>query len=295
MRALRRARKDTAMRWVITLSAAKVDAERLVAAAIEDLAPHPTDLGTMLLELEDAFGDESTDETRHAVREDIDLRLRHINGFGKLRWGRGFGGVEVKAVRSFDSTGAETQHVFVGTAYAHQQPREFADMIEKWGHPRPPLPAGLDVIEALDAGAVAKLAKAQPVVDRVLHLVELMLEGDQEIDWAAAYSALETIEHDLLDRGVDGHALGWWTRRERGDFKATATARRRLVWRRGTEGRAACQSHGCRTRTRAGTSDASRPTGLPTYSKKTGAAVRARDANLPRSLGQERLSARLLR
>lgn len=212
------------MRWVITLSATKVDAERLLAAAIEDLAPHPTDVGTVLLELEDAFGDESTDETRQAVREDIDLRLRHINGFGKLRWGRGFEGVEVQAVRSFNSTGAETQHVFVGTAYAHLQPREFADMIEKWGHPRPPLPAGLDVIEALDAGAVAKLAKSQPVVGRVLHLVELMLDGDQEIDWGAAYSALEAIEHDLRDLGVDGDALGWWTRSERGDFKATANS-----------------------------------------------------------------------
>jgi hypothetical protein len=95
--------------------------------------------------------------------------------------------------RAFDlmPTGAETQHVFVGTAYAHLQPREFADIIEKMGHPRPELPAGLEVIEVLDASAVAELARSQPVVSRVLHLVELMLEGDAQIDWAAAYSALE--------------------------------------------------------------------------------------------------------
>jgi hypothetical protein len=212
------------MRWVITLSTTKVDAERLLAAALEGLAPHPTDVGVVFLELEDAFGDESTDETRQAVREDIDLRLRHINGFGKLRWGRGFEGVEVKAVRSFDSTGAENRHVSVGPAYAHLQPREFADLMEQWGHPRPPLPPGLEVIEALDAGAVTKLAKSQSLVGQVLHLVELMLEGDGEIDWAAAYSALEAVEHDLLARGLDGYALRWWKRRERRDFKATANS-----------------------------------------------------------------------
>jgi hypothetical protein len=212
------------MRWVITLSATKVDAERLLAAPIEDLAPRPTEAGEVLLELEDSFGDESTDATREAVKRDIDLRGRHINGFGKLRWGRGFEGVKVKAVRSFDSTGAETQHVFVGTVYGHLQPRERADMIEQMGHPRPPLPAGLEVIEALDAGAVVKLAESNPVVGRVVHLVDLMLEGDEQIDWVAAYSALETIEHDLHDRGIDGRELGWWTNRERDDFKATANS-----------------------------------------------------------------------
>jgi hypothetical protein len=212
------------MRWVITLSAKNVDAERLLSELIEDLATHPTEAGELLLELQDSFGDELTDETREAVRRDIDLWVRRINGFGKLRWGRGFEGVEVKAVRSFDSTGVETQHVFVDTVYAHLQPRERADMMEKLGHPRPPLPAGLEVIEALDAGAVAKLAESNAVVSRVVHLVELMLEADAQIDWGAAYSALETIEYDLHSRGVDGRARGWWTRGEREDFKATANS-----------------------------------------------------------------------
>jgi hypothetical protein len=212
------------MRWVITLSATKADAERLLAASIEDLAAHPTEAGAVLVELHDAFGDESTDETRQAVRQDIDLRVRHINGFGKLRWGRGFEGVKVTAVRSFDSTGAETQVVFVGAAHAHMQPREFADMVENLGRPRPALPTGLEVIEALDASAVSKLAESNPVVGRVLHLVELMLEGDEQIDWGAAYSALEAVEHDLHDRGVDGRVRGWWTRGEREDFKATANS-----------------------------------------------------------------------
>jgi hypothetical protein len=212
------------MRWVIALSCTRADAERLLGASIDNLAPHPTDSGEIVMELTDPFGDESTDETRQAVRQDVELRVRHINGFGKLRWGRGFEGVEIKGVRSYESSGHESQHVYVGTAYAHLQPREFADMIEKWGHPRPPLPVGLEVIEALDGGAVASLAKSHPVVGRVLHLVELMLEGDEQIDWGAAYSALEAVEDDLRNRGVDGRALGWWTRRERDDFRATANS-----------------------------------------------------------------------
>ena len=212
------------MRWVITLSATKEDAERLLAESIEDLAPHPTEPRQLLMELEDSFGDVSTDETRQAIKQDVDLRVRHINGFGKLRWGRGFEGVVVGAVRSFDSSGAETLVVSVSPAIANMQPREFADMVENLGHPRPALPTGLEVVEALDGGAVARLAESNPVVGRVVHLVELMLEGDDQIDWGAAYSALETIEHDLHDRGVDGRARGWWTRRERADFKATANS-----------------------------------------------------------------------
>ena len=213
----------SAMRWVITLSASKKDVERLLAESIEDLTPHPTEPRALLLELEDSVGDESTDETRQAIRQDVDLRVRHINGFGKLRWGRGFEGVVVAGVRSIDSIGAETQVAWVGAAVEHMQPRDFADMVENLGFPRPDLPTGLEVVEALDGGAVAKLAESNPVV-RVVHLVELMLEGDDQIDWGAAYSALETVEHDLHNRGLDGQGLGWWTRRERDDFKATANS-----------------------------------------------------------------------
>jgi hypothetical protein len=226
------------MRWVITLSATKEDAERLLAASIEDLAPHPTEPRALLLELEDSFGDESTDEIREAIRQDVNLRVRHINGFGKLRWGRGFEGVTGTGVRSIDSIGGETQVVSVGPAIEHMQPREFADMVENLGFPRPALPTGLEVIEALDGGAVAKLAESNPVVSRVVHLVELMLEGDDQIDWGAAYSALEAVEHDLHSRGVDGRARGWWTRSEREDFKATANSAEALgvAARHGTPG-----------------------------------------------------------
>jgi hypothetical protein len=51
-----------------------------------------------------------------------------------------------------------------------------------------------------------------------------MLEGDDEIDWVAGYSALEVIEQDLKSRSLDGPQLGWWTAKERDNFTATANS-----------------------------------------------------------------------
>jgi hypothetical protein len=212
------------MRWIITLSASKVDVDRLSAASIADLSADPAEAREVILEFADSFGDVSTDETRQVVRKDIELRVRHLNGFGKLRWGRGFEGLTVQAVRSIDASGSETQHGFVEAAWDHMQPRDFADMVERVGYLRPQLPKGLEIIEVMEGAAVTALAKTNPVVERVLHLLEQMLEGDEQIDWSAAYSAIEAVEHDLRNRGVDGRVLGWWTRREREDFKATANS-----------------------------------------------------------------------
>jgi hypothetical protein len=153
-----------AMRWVVALTGSKQDTERLLAGSLEDQSADPTEAGQLLLELHDSEGDETSREARRAVKADIDVRVRHINGFGKLRWGRNFEGVAIKTVRSFASTGQETQHVFAGTAHDHMLPREFADMVERLGFPRPPLPVGLDVIEALGGAAVTALAASNPVV-----------------------------------------------------------------------------------------------------------------------------------
>ena len=103
-------------------------------------------------------------------------------------------------------------------------PDDFADMIERLGHPRPAPPARIDLLRALDLAAVTDLTETNPDAGRVLHLVYLMLEGDQEIDWVAGYAALEVIEQDLSTRDIDGQALGWWTRTERGNFRATANS-----------------------------------------------------------------------
>jgi hypothetical protein len=212
------------MRWVVTLSGSKQEVQRLLAESVEDLSADPTAAGQLLLELQHSDGDDTSRETRLAAKADLELRVRQINGFGRLRWGRNFERVAVKTVRSFDSAGTETQHAFVGTAYDHMLPRDFADMVERLGNPRPALPVRLDVIEALDGAAVTGLAGSNPLVGRVLHLVELMLAGDEQIDWVAGYSALEAIEHDLCARNVDGQARGWWTKRERENFRKTANS-----------------------------------------------------------------------
>jgi hypothetical protein len=103
-------------------------------------------------------------------------------------------------------------------------PEDFADMVERLGHPRPALPEGINVVNALELESVLTLAEAHPDVARVLHLIDLMLVGDEEIDWVAAYSALEIIDQDIRARGFDGHALKWWTNAERERFKATANS-----------------------------------------------------------------------
>ena len=76
----------------------------------------------------------------------------------------------------------------------------------------------------MDGQAVATLAATNRSVALVLRLVDEMLTGDGEIDWGAAYSALEVIEQDLHERGLNGQDLGWWTATERGNFRATANS-----------------------------------------------------------------------
>ena len=68
------------------------------------------------------------------------------------------------------------------------------------------------------------LAATDHSVALVLRLADEILAGDEEIDWGAAYSALEVIEQDLHDRGLKGQDLGWWTATERKNFRATANS-----------------------------------------------------------------------
>jgi hypothetical protein len=60
--------------------------------------------------------------------------------------------------------------------------RLFADMVEQAGYPRPEMPTGLDVINPPQGEAVTRLAATNPEIARGLHLVDLMLEGADEID-----------------------------------------------------------------------------------------------------------------
>lgn len=211
------------MRWIVTLEAKAADVERLLVQASDRLsaAESPREV---ILAFEDAEGDVATDESRQAARTVIEAAVRHLNGFGKLRWGRTFEGVTVKRVRHIDSEGRSGQVVFVSTAYAHLPPHEFADMVERMGFPRPDLPPGVEDVNALDLEKATTLADSDPEVARVLHLVELMLEGGDDIDWAAGYSALEIIEQHAKRRGLSGQTLGWWTSKEHQRFTQTANS-----------------------------------------------------------------------
>lgn len=211
------------MRWIVTLSATATDAERL-AAEFTDLVAVEDSPRLLRMEVDDPEGDAPAEAAPHVARAVIEANIRRINGFARLRWGRTFEGVEITQWSTVDAEGKTTQRVFVGPAVAHLLPEEFADMLERQGLPRPKMPKGLDAINALEGEAVATLAAANPRVALVLRLVDDMLAGDDEIDWGAAYSALEVIEHDLHTRGKDGRDIGCWTTGERDRFSATANS-----------------------------------------------------------------------
>jgi hypothetical protein len=211
------------VRWVVTLSASRQDTQRL-AAELPELSPVQDASCELLLELDNPEGEATGDDAPHTAKAVIDASVRRINGFGKLRWGRNFEGVEVAKIMTIDSEGRKAQRVSLEPAYDHMLPEDYADMVERLGHPRPDLPVGLDVINALQGEAVTTLAATKPEIARVLHLIVLMLEGDDAIDWVAGYSALEVVEHDLHSRGLKGQTLGWWTSKERENFTATANS-----------------------------------------------------------------------
>ncbi len=212
------------MRWLITLSAQASDVERLSSEPIEGLSANPDDPRELLLELNDPEENTARTEGAQAMKPELEAFVDRLNGVGRLRWGRTFEGVAITTIKSFDENGRPTQHVFLEPAREHMLPEDFADMVERLGHERPPMPKGLEIVNALDVAASIGLATTQPEVMRAVHLVDLMLQGDDEIDWIAGYAALEIVEHDLQVRKLDGQKLGWWTRRELRDFKATANS-----------------------------------------------------------------------
>ena len=211
------------MHWLVTLSAAPDDVARLVSELPNEVALDPSDAKKLLVTLTDPEGATTGSEAPHAAKAAIDGFVERLNGLGKLRWGRVFEGVSVTTIKALDPTGREHLHVFVGRAVDHMLPEDFADMVERLGHPRPDPPEGWETIKALDLQAVSDLARTDARVIRALRLVELSIEGE-EFDWVTGYAALEVVEEDALDRGYDGQALGWWSRNERRDFKATANS-----------------------------------------------------------------------
>jgi len=212
------------MRWQATLSGWTKDIERLSGESFPGMSPHPNEPKQLLLEFQDPEGEVGGSEAPHAAYAVITAAVERLNGLGRLRWGRVFAGLSLEAIRSFDEDGVPRQYGFVGTAVDHMLPEDYADMVERLGHPRPAPPRGLAVVEGVELSEVAQLAEVEPDVHRALHLVNLMLKDDHEIDWVAGYAALEIVEQDLHAREVDLKALGLWTKSERADFKATANS-----------------------------------------------------------------------
>jgi hypothetical protein len=214
------------MRWLVTLSATAQDAERLAASfpetSVDDRSTSKYHR-QLRLEFEDLAGDADDDDLGIA-RASIDAHVRRMNDFGRLRWGRTFEGVEVRDYKTVNSSGDESTVLFVERAPDYATPEDLVAYFDERGIPRDKLPIGLLALVQLDAVAVAQIAVDDHRVALVLRLAAEMLAGSEEIDWGAAYSALEAIEQDLRDRGSSGEQLGWWTRKERDNFRATANS-----------------------------------------------------------------------
>ena len=210
------------MDWFITLSGALEDVAALLSQQIEQLAEVPADPDKLLLTLSYPEGGESGED--YFARVDIGTFVDRLNGMGSLRWGRSFEGVSISGVKSVDASGECRRVIFAESATAHLHPRDFADTVERFGFERPDLPDGVEIVESLDFAVLMKCAEEKPEAVRALHLIDLMLHANDQIDWAAGYAAVETVEHDLRSRALDGRDLGWWTKSEMNDFKATANS-----------------------------------------------------------------------
>lgn len=211
------------MRWIVTLAGSREDIKRLMSDSPAGLSV-TDDPRLVRLEIVDPRHPNNGDEARSEGRALIDAAVRHLNGYGRLRWGRTFGGLDAKGTSYVASDGQHGQVAFVDTAYAYLEPEEFGDMMERLGFERPSLPDGLNEIRALDVSRVLELAEARPEVARVLRLIELTHVGDGQIDWVAGYATLEIIEQSAYDHEVNGELLGWWAPTDRQRFRQTANS-----------------------------------------------------------------------
>jgi len=214
---------DGRMRWLVDVEGDRRDIEQLLAQRVEGVIG-AAEAHMVLLEVVDPDHADYSDDALAAGRSLIDSALRRLNGFGRLRWGRAFTALTIRGVSYVAQDGSAGQVWFGSASHTHLPPDEFGDLMERLGRKRPNLPKGLEDVNALDPTVVVDLAAHQPEVARVLHFVELMLAGDEEIDWAAGYAALEVIEQSAKDQGVSGHELGWWTQPENKRFRQMANS-----------------------------------------------------------------------
>jgi hypothetical protein len=217
-----------AVRWVVTLYGTKSDAERLVREFPEPRAVEysPSEYHRDVhLQLDDPEAEAPEGNALNVTRAVVQAHVRRIKGFGRLRWGRTFEGVEVTEFKTVDSVGKTMTIHFLEPGVDYLLPEDWVAMADGRGIPRARLPVGVQALSVLDGGAVTMLAAIDQAIALVLRLVDEMLARDEEIDLGGRlYSALEVIEQDLHDRGVDGQNLGWWTAKERRSFRVTANS-----------------------------------------------------------------------
>lgn len=210
------------MKWIITLEAAEADVDRLIHAGIGGISLVDGEPSRLLLTHIQPDG-ATPEEEPHIVQDEVEAFVNRLNGVGRVRWGKVFEGVSIHSWHTVDAGGEITETIFLDSATGHLPPKEFADFVESLGYERPSPPDGLEHIDDLDLDAALETAGTNPAAGRVVQLIDLMLK-DEEFNWSAAYAALETVEHELKRQGVDGRALGWWTKGERSDFRATANS-----------------------------------------------------------------------
>ena len=210
------------MDWFIILSGPPEDVAALLSQKLEELAEVSAGSDKLLLTL--SYPEDGEIGEDYFARVDIETFVERLNGMGTLRWGSGFKGVSISEVKSVDASGESRTVIFAKPATAHLHPRDFADTVERFGFERPDLPDGVEIVESLDFAGLMKGAEEKPEAIRALRLIDLMLHANDQIDWAAGYAAVETVEHDLRSRKLDGRSLGWWSKSEMNNFKATANS-----------------------------------------------------------------------
>lgn len=215
------------VRWVVTLQGTTQDIERLLdefseLSAVEDASTEYH--RDVRLQLDDPEGDAPDEDGLNVARAAIEAYVRRINGFGRLRWGRMFESVEIMKFQTVDSGGETTTILFLERGVEDLVPEDWVAMADERAIPRAKLPVGMEALSVLNGEAVTMLGATDHSVGLVLRLVDGMLSGDEQIDWGAAYSALEVIEQDLRERRLKGQDVGWWTAKEMENFKATANS-----------------------------------------------------------------------
>jgi len=212
------------MEWQVTLAGSRIDVERLFRELPLEVEAIPDDATHVLVSLTNPEGEATGDDVGHAAKRAIDALVARLNGLGRLRWGRAFEGVAVASIQSTNVGGATTTYVFPAAINAHFSYEELIRFADAQGLPQPPAPRGLAHIRSLELSEVNRLAQEDPDVARALRLVDLAFAQPEHLDWTMAYCALEVVEEDAKSRGLDGPSLGWWSKTERENFRATANS-----------------------------------------------------------------------